>query len=297
MADFDKGIEMTNTTPGGPQPFRVDHEGPEGSPRLVLVHGLGGSHVNWSALAPLLARTTRPVALDLAGFGFTLGGRREANVNANAALLTRFLRDEIREPVFLVGNSMGGMISVIVAAAHPELVRGVVLIDPVLPKPRGVTLNPQVRNAFGALLIPVLGPRTMAKRQAAVSIRRRVELTLALCVADFSRLTTEQLEAEVALVEAREDAADRITAHVAATRSLVRRVYGGSYKRELAAITRPVLLLHGVHDVIVPVASADAAAARFPHWTYHRMDAGHTPQMELPALTTDHITTWIEELA
>ena len=49
----------------------VDHGGPADGPLLVCVHGLGGSLVNWAALAPRLTATCRVIALDLAGFGRT----------------------------------------------------------------------------------------------------------------------------------------------------------------------------------------------------------------------------------
>ena len=52
----------------------VDHGGPDGAPVLVMVHGLGGSHANWAALAPLLTDCYRVLALDLAGFGLTRPG-------------------------------------------------------------------------------------------------------------------------------------------------------------------------------------------------------------------------------
>jgi len=60
----------------------VDHGGPAEGPLLVLVHGLGGSSVNWAALAPLLAGTCRALALDLPGFGLTKAGRQPTTVNA-----------------------------------------------------------------------------------------------------------------------------------------------------------------------------------------------------------------------
>jgi pimeloyl-ACP methyl ester carboxylesterase len=54
----------------------VDHGGPEHGPLLVCVHGLGGSLVNWLAIAPLLTSTCRVIAIDLAGFGHTRSGAR-----------------------------------------------------------------------------------------------------------------------------------------------------------------------------------------------------------------------------
>ena len=50
----------------------VDFGSPQastGAPPVVLVHGLGGSHLNWVGIGSELARTHRVVALDLAGFG------------------------------------------------------------------------------------------------------------------------------------------------------------------------------------------------------------------------------------
>ena len=78
----------------------VDHGGD--GPPMVLVHGLGGSHLNWIAAAPGLAERHRVYAVDLAGFGLTpLIGRRAA-VQANRRLLDGFLEQvSPNEPVVL----------------------------------------------------------------------------------------------------------------------------------------------------------------------------------------------------
>ena len=57
-------------------------------------------------------------------------------MHANADLVARFIREVVGSPGVLVGNSMGGMVSLLLAAAHPELVAGLVLIDPSIPVPR-----------------------------------------------------------------------------------------------------------------------------------------------------------------
>src|ERR1700760_2629359 len=96
----------------------VDFGGPEGktdAPLAVCVHGLGGSWVNWMALAPLLTERFRVIAFDLAGFGLTpLKGRR-ADIRSNRRLLDAFLRTTTDQPVTLIGNSIGGLLSMLQA--------------------------------------------------------------------------------------------------------------------------------------------------------------------------------------
>ena len=90
-----------------------------GSGRPVLmVHGLGGNALNWMAVGPAIAETRRALAIDLAGFGQTPLFGRAATVGANVALVHDFIDGVVGEPVMLMGNSMGGYISVVEAAAH-----------------------------------------------------------------------------------------------------------------------------------------------------------------------------------
>src|SRR5688572_27076484 len=91
-------------------PVNVADFGGEGPP-MVLVHGLGGSHVNWVRLGPLLAERARVLAPDLPGFGYTPPKGRSVTVQANAQWLDRFIAEVIGRPAILVGNSMGGLIS------------------------------------------------------------------------------------------------------------------------------------------------------------------------------------------
>ena len=110
----------------------VDYGGSAEGPLMVCVHGLGGSLVNCAAIAPTLSKTCRVLALDLAGFGRTRSHGRSPTVHANRLLLHRFLTEVGGYLVILVGNSMGGLISVMQNAARPETVDGIVLMDPAL---------------------------------------------------------------------------------------------------------------------------------------------------------------------
>src|SRR3954451_16528420 len=75
---------------GGPVHY-IDFGGPEDGPTVVLVHGLGGSHLNWDLLAPLLRPHARVLALDRPGVGLTTPGDRRPRGQENGRRLRGFL--------------------------------------------------------------------------------------------------------------------------------------------------------------------------------------------------------------
>lgn len=127
----------------------VDHGGPADGQLLVMVHGLGGSLVNWAALAPLLTETCHVVAVDLIGFGLTQAGSHSTSVTSNQQMLQRFLGDVVVGPAILVGNSMGAMIAILQAVRHPGTVNGLVLVDPPMPGLWDARPDPLVAFGFG----------------------------------------------------------------------------------------------------------------------------------------------------
>jgi len=292
---------------GGPVHY-VDFGGSQDAPPLVYVHGLGGSHLNWTRLALLLADDVRGYALDLAGFGLTDPLGRQTTVAANAQLLSRFLADVVGEPAVLVGNSMGGMVSVLAATQTPGAVRGLVLVDPTSPPAAGAKVDPVVRKQFAIHAVPGLGEwssrgvlapaarSAVSRRLARVPARTRVSYVLALCFSDPARIPPEIVDAGVELEERRATQPPRAESYLAATRSILRGVARSEYARRLADLTMPVLLVHGVHDRLVPVASARAAAAKHPQWKYAELNAGHTPQLEVPEEVAAEIRPWLAGL-
>ena len=114
-----------------PYSFWVHEEG-SGQP-VVLIHGLGGSSDWWRHNVDTLAREFRVIALDLVGFGknrlFLRRSKLPLRFDEIAELLIRWIESEIREPVHLVGNSMGGHVAIHVASARPDLVRSLTLVN------------------------------------------------------------------------------------------------------------------------------------------------------------------------
>ena len=273
----------------------VDFGGPDDGPLLVCVHGLGGSHVNWAAVAPDLAQTCRVVAVDLAGFGHTPGAGRSTSVQANARLVARFVAEVAGSPAILVGNSMGGLISNLVASQHPELVAGLVLVDPALPVSLASRPDPLTMGMFAAYFTPGVGKAVIAGRRKVRTPEQLAMDTLRLCCVDPHRVPKAVLAAHVELAKKRNYYPELEGEFVAATRSLIwllarRRAHTAMLRR----YSGPVMLLHGDKDRLVSIASARAAAKANPQWRFEvARDVGHVPQLEAPDWTRDLVLDWL----
>ena len=144
----------------------------EGEP-VVLVHGLSGSTRWWSRNVPAIAERHRIYLVDLSGFGTMRSLRRRFVLTEASTWLSEWMEAAGLEQAHLVGHSMGGYVSVRLAASRPELVRRLVLVAPAgVPAERSmlghlVPLLLAVRHATPAFM-PVLvrdalrmGPTTL----------------------------------------------------------------------------------------------------------------------------------------
>jgi pimeloyl-ACP methyl ester carboxylesterase len=292
VSDFDVPVHWVDY--GGPGPDVGPDDTPRGLP-LVMVHGLGGSHLNWVGLAPELSRRHHVYAVDQAGFGLTPGNARTASVQANADLVARFIREVVGAPVVLVGNSMGGMVSLLLAAAHPELVAGLVLIDPSLPVARQRP-DLAVSATFLVYATPFVGERYLALMTKRTTDRQRVQGVVNLCFADPRRADPAVVDAGVVLATHRRGIRGQEAAFLGAARSLMRVLADPRrYHSLMRGIRQPVLLVHGERDRLVPIAAARAVAAQNPGWEAHFLPGvGHTPQLEVPEQVRAIVIPWLE---
>lgn len=276
----------------GDGPVHVADFGGRGSP-VVCVHGLGGSHVNWVACAEGLQALGHVTALDLVGFGLTPPLGRSASVEANRALLGRYLAG-FDEPALVVANSMGGAIALAQAAAAPETVRGLVLVSPALPRPRHLALDAKVVAGFGLVLVPGLAKAAVAGRRIAMTPEESVRLTLDLCAAHPERLSPEVLEAHVDLARRRTEAGGWDEAFIEATRTLVAmliRRFG--FDRMISQIQAPALVVHGRRDRLVPYQAARRMGSLRPDWEIRLLeDVGHIAMLEVPHTFIELIRGW-----
>jgi pimeloyl-ACP methyl ester carboxylesterase len=273
----------------------LDYGGASEGPLVVCVHGLGGSAVNWAAVAPLLTPSCRVVALDLAGFGRTRSGGRSTTVSSNQVLLHRFITEVLEPPVVLVGNSMGGLICGLQADAAPATVAGLVLVDPAVPVGPRSRPHPLVALLFALYAVPAVGRRVSSRGRSLRSVENAAMDVLRLCCADASRVPADVVAEHLVLARERADYLDVDAELVVAARSLMWVI--SRWRRHAAVLQRisaPVLLLHGDRDRLVPVAAARRVATAHPQWRFEvARGVGHVPQLEAPAWTAGHILDWL----
>jgi pimeloyl-ACP methyl ester carboxylesterase len=258
--------------------------GPRGS-IAVYVHGLGGSATNWTDLAAQLSQVASGVAVDLPGFGRTVPPNGfDFSLVAQTETVATFLRGLDAGPVHLIGNSMGGAISMLVAAEYPDLVRTLTLISPAVPDLRPLPSrlsDPRLPLTF----LPVIGPQ-VRRQLASVTPIERAEQLLRLCYADSSSVPVHRK------LEAAEEFAER--AGYAWASTALERSTIGLFKAWLAPksrslwmvaprVTAPTLVVWGTEDKLVTVRKAPRTAQLMPRARLLVLPrTGHVAQMERP---------------
>ncbi len=278
----------------GPVVYR-DHGG-DHLPAAVLVHGIGGSGINWSLLAPLLAARFHVLALDLPGFGETPLGGRHAGLEAQRDLVARFLETVAGPPALLVGHSMGGLITAMVAAARPELVHHAVLFDPAFPPTRSpapglpkevldaVSRAPSIAGGLGRAMVRLRGAERMVHESFQRTCGHGAELPDEF-VADHVRAEAERMRFPGAYVGYMQAWAS-FRKHFSDLAAL---------EATIGGVTTPTLLVHGREDPVVLPAAAARLSELQPGWRLVFMEGvGHNPIFEAPRASADAILGWLE---
>jgi pimeloyl-ACP methyl ester carboxylesterase len=284
----------------------VDLDGPvhyvewEGPPErtFVLVHGLGGSLLSWLAVAPGLARHGRVLALDLPGFGRTERDGRRSRISDLRATVSGFVHEVAGGPVVLVGNSMGGGISMLEAALEPEAVRALVLSNSVFPWRRGAFPAPIVMLGFALYELPRVGEWASRQRLTRLEADRAVRLGLRLITADPSAIPEDLVRLHVEQLIRHQGDVDAGPAFLEAARSLLALGRRRDVVRWIVdAVSCPVLVIHGREDRLVPLGFAMGALEMRPEWDVRLIPkVGHVPQMEAPQRWLSAVEDWLEEL-
>jgi len=257
--------------------------GPGGATPAVFVHGLGGSASNWTDLAGLLAPLMPGVAVDLPGFGRSAPPpQRVYSVSTSADVVVALLEET--GPAHLFGNSMGGAVSILVAARRPDLVRTLTLISPAVPDlrpdPQRVS-DPRLPLAY----LPVVGGFFRRQLQASTP-KERAEALIRLCFADPDRVPEHRITQAVTEARERGDqswAAEALGRSFGALMQSWLTLPGRSLWSEAAKVAAPTLVVWGAQDRLVSVDRGPRLVSVLQRGRLLVLNrVGHVAQMEQP---------------
>lgn len=253
---------------------------------VVLLHGLGATNASMLPLQWDLGTDRRVIAPDLPGFGASGRPRGRYDPAWFASWLTAFLDELGVTSAVLVGNSMGGRISLEAGLQAPERCDGLVLLAPSPAFRRMRQWIPLVR-----LIRPELG---------AVRIRpshRMVVEGIRGMMSDPDRLPAAWYAAAAdEFLRVFSSPSGRICFFTAMRQIYLEQAFGerGFWDR-LPALTVPSLFVWGDRDRLVPAAFSRHVAAALPEAGSIVMeDCGHVAQFEHPAETAALVRGFVE---
>lgn len=239
-------------------------------PAVILVHGLGGFAESWRHnIGPLASRAT-VYALDLPGFGGSAKPRARYRLAYFAGALHGFMDALGLAQGSFVGHSLGGAVSVTYALTHPSRVERLALVGGFVP-------GFSYRSSWIYRLVALPG---VGEALSLVGCARLYKAALARC---FHAPDRKEIEFFVDhRYGARANAAAR-AAYLATLRAA--RIdfedHARDYRRALATLELPVLLIHGRQDRVVPAAHCAEVSQALPRVAVRWVDAcGHFPQIE-----------------
>jgi pimeloyl-ACP methyl ester carboxylesterase len=271
----------------------VHDYGGDGAPPIVAIHGLGGAHLNWMPPAPGLIRSGHLIAPDLPGFGYT-PPRGSYSISSHAQAIVELL-EGLRRPAVLMGNSLGALVAIHIAAEFPDLVEGMVLVAPAAP-PRwdDDRIDRVVAKRLLVQGIPAIGPAAISRYWKATTPASQMRDTLAVVCAHPDRIPQSLVEPSLRLAAARRRQPWALDALVKSGRSAGAMIARRSrMARTVSRVSAPTLVIQGTRDRVIPASAIEWLARVRPDWDHVAMDdCGHCPQIEAPSEFVSIYDAW-----
>jgi pimeloyl-ACP methyl ester carboxylesterase len=273
--------------------------------RALYVHGLGGASTNWTDLAALLAVRFDGWAVDLPGFGrsqppargrYSIRGHVRAVIDVLEHVAAQPGEAQGR-PVHLLGNSLGGLVSLLVAAGRPDLVATLTLISPAMPVYR---VPPAFSRALLLLLVPGV-PTLAARRMGGITPEESVRAMIRMCFGEPRKVPPERVEQAVQEMRERSEQPWADSALTRSMRGLITsylRVGAANAWRAARLLQPPTLVLWGARDKLVDPAMAPRLTSVIPDARLEVLDrVGHVAMLEAPEDTARAVLGMVETTA
>ena len=233
--------------------------GDPAKPKVILLHGLGGSIGNWQTNTAALAANYHVIALDQVGFGKSDKPMLKYRVGTYVDFLDKFMSELKINKASLVGNSMGGWVAALMAVKYPNRVEKIVLADAAGIIPASFNeadiyqLNNSTRDEIRANLKKIFANPMLQNNEELVD----QFLTMRVATNDGNTINS--------LIESIKRKEDFLNGR-------------------LAEIKKPTLIIWGKQDGLLPVADAYTFSKGIAGSELVVFDAcGHVPQFEKSA--------------
>lgn len=253
--------------------------GPADAQTVVLIHGFSVPYYIWDPTFAALAQAGfRVLRYDLYGRG--LSDRPDTEYNADlydrqlCALLDAL---GLQGPVDAVGLSMGGPIAVHFADRHPERARRLVLVDPA---------------GFPLKQPPAAGLIRMAPLGEWLMDRFAERILVASLAKDMKH--PDRFPGYVERYREQMQYAGFRRALLSTLRSGMLTGAADAYRR-VGQQKKPVLLIWGREDTVVPFATSERVLAAIPHAEFRPIDdAGHVPHLDRPDVVNPMLVEFLQ---
>jgi pimeloyl-ACP methyl ester carboxylesterase len=257
-------------------------------PPLLLIHGFGASTDHWGKNIAELQQEFEIYAIDLVGFGRSAKPNIYYTANLWREQIQAFIQEVIKTPVVLAGNSLGGYISLCVAAAYPELTAGLVLLNSAgqfTETSSNLATNPLQQGINNLVRWVVLQPWANYLLFQYVRQPSTIRKTLEKVYLDQTAVTDQLVE------DIYRPSCDLGAAQVFA--SVFKNPHGEKVDVLLSQINCPLLNIWGEAD---PWMNSKIRGNKFrqyyPNLEEHYLKAGHCPHDEVPSQVNGLIRDW-----
>lgn len=231
-------------------------------PVLLVLHGLFGALSNFKAVLDEFSKNYKVVIPMMPIYDLPL---LKTNVKELAAYIDTFVEFKGYEKVSLLGNSLGGHVSLVYTVAHPQKVDALILTGS----------SGLYENAFGG---------SFPRREDKVYIRKKVETTFY----DPETATDELIQEVFDIINDR----SKLIRVLAIAKSAIRH----NMKDDLPSISIPTCLIWGRNDGVTPPEVAEEFHELIPNSELHWIDkCGHAPMMEHPAEFNTLLSPWLKK--
>lgn len=258
---------------------------------LILLHGFGGSIGHWRNNLEVLSQHHTVYALDMLGWGASEKAPVNYSIHLWVEQVYDFWKAFIRQPVVLVGNSLGSLISLALAAAHPDMVEGVVMMSLPDPSLEREAIPAMLRPMVAAIKNLVASPLLLKPLFHFVRQPNIVRRWAGIAYANPQAITDELVD--IFALPAQDRGSAR--AFTALFKATIGENFSPSVKSLLPNLQIPMLLIWGQKDRFIPPVLANQFAQYNDKLQLLSLeDVGHCPHDERPEQVNQVILDWVD---